>query len=58
MVRLLTNIYNGLINAVDKIVPNKLKPMWVSPVGPRTVFFWAPVLKWVSFTNVEYEIYI
>ncbi|XP_046812089.1 mitochondrial pyruvate carrier 2-like [Lucilia cuprina] len=44
-----SKIYNGLIGAVDKHVPAKLRPLWNHPAGPKTVFFWSPMFKWVSF---------
>ncbi|XP_023305919.1 mitochondrial pyruvate carrier 2-like [Lucilia cuprina] len=46
MVRFLTSAYNAVIGACDKIVPASLRPLWMSPAGPKTVFFWAPVFKW------------
>ncbi|XP_065371051.1 mitochondrial pyruvate carrier 2-like [Calliphora vicina] len=46
MGRLFTSAYNAVIGACDKIVPTSLQPLWMSPVGPKTVFFWAPVFKW------------
>ncbi|XP_016989434.1 mitochondrial pyruvate carrier 3 isoform X1 [Drosophila rhopaloa] len=42
----LSKLYNATISAVDKIVPSAMQPLWQSPVGPRTVFFWAPMFKW------------
>ncbi|XP_018788113.1 PREDICTED: mitochondrial pyruvate carrier 2-like [Bactrocera latifrons] len=39
-------IYNALIGSVDKHVPEKLRPLWQHPAGPKTVFFWAPLFKW------------
>ncbi|KAI8129323.1 Mitochondrial pyruvate carrier 2 [Lucilia cuprina] len=41
-----SKIYNGLIGAVDKHVPAKLRPLWNHPAGPKTVFFWSPMFKW------------
>lgn len=41
-----SKIYNVLIGSVDKFVPDKLRPMWQHPAGPKTVFFWAPAFKW------------
>nr|XP_036674283.1 mitochondrial pyruvate carrier 2 [Drosophila suzukii] len=38
--------YNGLINACDKFVPAKLRPLWMHPAGPKTIFFWGPIVKW------------
>ncbi|XP_011185004.1 mitochondrial pyruvate carrier 2 [Zeugodacus cucurbitae] len=39
-------IYNALIGSVDKHVPAKMRPLWLHPAGPKTVFFWAPLFKW------------
>ena len=40
-------IYRVLVTSVERYVPNKLRPIWEHPAGPKTVFFWAPVVKWV-----------
>nr|XP_016932265.1 mitochondrial pyruvate carrier 2 [Drosophila suzukii] len=42
----LSKLYNATISAVEKVVPNAMQPLWQSPAGPRTVFFWAPAFKW------------
>lgn len=39
-------VYRGIINVADKFVPKALRPMWEHPAGPKTVFFWAPTVKW------------
>ncbi|CAD6995722.1 mitochondrial pyruvate carrier 2 [Ceratitis capitata] len=39
-------IYNALVNSADKYVPDKMRPLWQHPAGPKTVFFWAPLFKW------------
>ncbi|VEN54012.1 unnamed protein product [Callosobruchus maculatus] len=39
-------IYQKSMAALDKFVPNKLRPLWMHPAGPKTIFFWAPVFKW------------
>ncbi|XP_005178300.1 mitochondrial pyruvate carrier 2 [Musca domestica] len=41
-----SKVYNGLIGAVDKHVPTKLRPLWNHPAGPKTIFFWSPLFKW------------
>jgi len=41
-------VYRSMIKTVDKFVPPKLQPFWNHPAGPQTIFFWAPVMKWVS----------
>ncbi|CAH1998765.1 unnamed protein product [Acanthoscelides obtectus] len=30
----------------DNLVPKSILPLWKSPAGPQTVFFWAPLTKW------------
>ncbi|KAL0269637.1 UNVERIFIED_CONTAM: hypothetical protein PYX00_007298 [Menopon gallinae] len=39
-------IYQKVISSVDKFVPNKFRPLWQHPAGPKTIFFWAPIFKW------------
>lgn len=41
-----SKIYNAIIGRADKFVPDKLRPLWQHPAGPKTVFFWAPCFKW------------
>lgn len=75
-----SKIYNGLIGAADKYVPDKLRPLWNHPAGkflhaffyltkfrfyftliyitgPKTVFFWSPMFKWVSVYIINSVIY-
>ncbi|XP_055852748.1 mitochondrial pyruvate carrier 2-like [Episyrphus balteatus] len=42
----MSKLYNAIINVVDKFVPSRLRPLWMHPAGPKTVFFWAPMFKW------------
>ncbi|XP_055906085.1 mitochondrial pyruvate carrier 2-like [Eupeodes corollae] len=42
----MSKLYNAVINVADKFVPNHLRPLWMHPAGPKTVFFWAPMFKW------------
>ncbi|VDK39432.1 unnamed protein product [Gongylonema pulchrum] len=43
-------ISDAVCAAADKIIypilPEFLKPSWDHPAGPKTVFFWAPTIKW------------
>ncbi|PIO72322.1 hypothetical protein TELCIR_05753 [Teladorsagia circumcincta] len=43
-------IYRALCNMGDKyvypVLPAFAKPVWNHPAGPKTVFFWAPTIKW------------
>jgi len=41
-----SNLYRFLIKTFDPLVPQKLLPLWNHPAGPKTVFFWAPTVKW------------
>ncbi|XP_022216019.1 mitochondrial pyruvate carrier 2-like [Drosophila obscura] len=41
-----SKVYNGLIGVCDKFVPPKMRPLWMHPAGPKTIFFWAPIVKW------------
>ncbi|KAF2083162.1 UPF0041-domain-containing protein [Saccharata proteae CBS 121410] len=31
---------------VEQPKPNALQRLWNSPIGPKTVHFWAPIMKW------------
>ncbi|CAB3233312.1 unnamed protein product [Arctia plantaginis] len=42
----MSKIYKGIISVADKFVPNKFRPLWEHPAGPKTIFFWAPAFKW------------
>lgn len=39
-------VYRNAIRVLDKKMPAKLQPMWNHPAGPKTIFFWAPLMKW------------
>lgn len=39
-------LYRGVVSSVDRFVPGKLRGIWEHPAGPKTVFFWAPTMKW------------
>ncbi|XP_041352237.1 mitochondrial pyruvate carrier 2-like [Gigantopelta aegis] len=40
-------LYRALITFGDRHVPPKFVPLWNHPAGPKTVHFWAPLIKWV-----------
>ncbi|KAH7697908.1 Protein F53F10.3 [Aphelenchoides avenae] len=44
-------LYRSLCRIGDKVVypvlPKFAQPAWNHPAGPKTVFFWAPTIKWV-----------
>lgn len=40
-------LYRSVISAVDRYVPSKMRPLWESESGPKTIFFWAPLCKWM-----------
>ena len=48
-------IYRTMIRSVDRYVPKKLRPLWEHEAGPKTVFFWAPAIKWVSICLLNFE---
>lgn len=41
-----SRVYRGLVGAADKFVPTRLRPLWEHEAGPKTIFFWAPAMKW------------
>ncbi|XP_064535280.1 mitochondrial pyruvate carrier 2-like [Drosophila montana] len=43
----LSKLYNLIIHSVDNVVPQAARPLWESPAGPKTVFFWGPFGKWL-----------
>ncbi|XP_078514456.1 mitochondrial pyruvate carrier 2 [Lissotriton helveticus] len=34
------------LDRVEMMLPAKMRPIYNHPAGPRTVFFWAPLMKW------------
>ena len=42
-----STLYRTLVNFGDRHVPSSLRPLWESESGPKTIFFWAPLCKWV-----------
>ncbi|KAM9000584.1 mitochondrial pyruvate carrier 2 [Sarcophilus harrisii] len=45
-VRGLRASYHRLLDKVELMLPEKLRPLYNHPAGPKTVFFWAPIMKW------------
>ncbi|XP_057582440.1 mitochondrial pyruvate carrier 2 isoform X1 [Hippopotamus amphibius kiboko] len=45
-VRGLRATYHRVLDKVELMLPEKLRPLYNHPAGPRTVFFWAPIMKW------------
>lgn len=41
-----SRLYRGLVGVADRVVPASLRPMWEHEAGPKTIFFWAPAMKW------------
>jgi len=39
-------LYRALCRTGDRLVPQRLLPIWNHPAGPKTVFFYAPIFKW------------
>ncbi|KAM8820968.1 mitochondrial pyruvate carrier 2 [Eudromia elegans] len=38
--------YHRLLDRIELKLPPRLRPFYNHPAGPKTVFFWAPVMKW------------
>ncbi|XP_072278004.1 mitochondrial pyruvate carrier 2 [Pyxicephalus adspersus] len=38
--------YHRAMDRIELMLPAKLRPFYNHPAGPRTVFFWAPIMKW------------
>uniref|UniRef100_A0A914I3S6 Mitochondrial pyruvate carrier n=1 Tax=Globodera rostochiensis TaxID=31243 RepID=A0A914I3S6_GLORO len=49
--RVASELYKALCKLGDTVVypilPAAAKPVWNHAAGPKTVFFWAPTIKWV-----------
>ncbi|XP_026514774.1 mitochondrial pyruvate carrier 2 [Terrapene carolina triunguis] len=43
--------YHRLLDRIELKLPPRLRPLYNHPAGPKTVFFWAPVMKWVSIRS-------
>ncbi|KAF9411928.1 hypothetical protein HW555_009402 [Spodoptera exigua] len=41
----MSRLYKKIISTVDPLVPKALLPLWNHPIGPKTIFFWAPLGK-------------
>uniref|UniRef100_A0A8C3KI31 Mitochondrial pyruvate carrier n=1 Tax=Calidris pygmaea TaxID=425635 RepID=A0A8C3KI31_9CHAR len=40
--------YHRLLDRIELMLPPRFRPFYNHPAGPKTVFFWAPIMKWVS----------
>ncbi|KAF7250951.1 Mitochondrial pyruvate carrier 2, partial [Varanus komodoensis] len=38
--------YHRFLDRIELMLPPRLRPLYNHPAGPKTVFFWAPVMKW------------
>uniref|UniRef100_A0A8C5M770 Mitochondrial pyruvate carrier n=1 Tax=Leptobrachium leishanense TaxID=445787 RepID=A0A8C5M770_9ANUR len=38
--------YHRMLNKIEFMLPPKIRPFYNHPAGPKTVFFWAPIMKW------------
>ncbi|MEE6469335.1 hypothetical protein FKM82_008583 [Ascaphus truei] len=38
--------YHRALDRIEMMLPAKLRPLYNHPAGPKTVFFWAPIMKW------------
>ncbi|XP_067849022.1 mitochondrial pyruvate carrier 2b [Heptranchias perlo] len=42
--------YHRVMDKIGLMLPPKMRPFYDHPAGPRTVFFWAPLMKWALVT--------
>ena len=49
-------IYKYIIKRIGKKVPPKFQPLWKHPAGPQTIFFWAPLMKWVNLNIILFNL--
>ncbi|NP_001279567.1 mitochondrial pyruvate carrier 2b [Callorhinchus milii] len=38
--------YHRVMDRIEFMLPPKMRPFYNHPAGPRTVFFWSPIMKW------------
>ncbi|XP_043928292.1 mitochondrial pyruvate carrier 2-like [Protopterus annectens] len=38
--------YLRALDKIELLLPAKMRPFYNHPAGPKTVFFWAPIMKW------------
>ncbi len=48
---ILSGVYRSLVGTGERILPNSIKKLikWEHPAGPKTIHFWAPMMKWVIY---------
>ena len=48
---ILSGVYRTLISTGERILPGTVKKIikWEHPAGPKTIHFWAPMMKWVFY---------
>ena len=48
---ILSSVYRGLVNTGERVLPATIKKVikWEHPAGPKTIHFWAPMMKWVGY---------
>ncbi|XP_069745376.1 mitochondrial pyruvate carrier 2b [Narcine bancroftii] len=42
--------YHRVLDKIGLMLPPRMRPFYDHPAGPRTVFFWAPIMKWSLVT--------
>jgi len=47
---ILSGVYRTLVGTGERILSPRLKSIvkWDHPAGPKTIHFWAPIMKWVN----------
>uniref|UniRef100_A0A8C5IFA2 Mitochondrial pyruvate carrier n=1 Tax=Junco hyemalis TaxID=40217 RepID=A0A8C5IFA2_JUNHY len=38
--------YHRMLDRIELMLPPRFRPFYNHPAGPKTVFFWAPIMKW------------
>jgi hypothetical protein len=51
---ILSGVYRTLIGTGERILPSSIKKIikWDHPAGPKTIHFWAPMMKWVFLKEI------
>lgn len=53
-----SRVYSAMINFADPKIPQKLRPLWNHPAGPKTVFFWSPSKSIRKLLNTPEQVLI
>lgn len=53
---ILSGVYRALVGTGERVLPLSVKKIikWDHPAGPKTIHFWAPFMKWVTYINQKF----